>query len=129
MEQVLRDRTLSFFALVAACASLPTGVIHFFGTGTYFPPSWVHFAFIAVGASIAAAAAVALTVIGARRGDGRTVLLGTAFTVMTTLLAVHGFATPGILVGETGVIAVAGAAVLPAGAAVLALSALPALRR
>jgi HD-GYP domain-containing protein (c-di-GMP phosphodiesterase class II) len=129
MEHVLRDRTLAFFALVAACASLPAGLIHFFGTGTYFPPSWVHFAFIAIGASIAAAAALALTVIGARRGDGRTVLLGTAFTVMTTLLAVHGFATPGILVGETGVIAVAGAAVLPAGAAVLALSALPALRR
>ena len=104
-------------------------MIHFFGAGTYYPPSWVHFAFIAVGASIAAAAALALTIAGARRNDGRTVLLGTAFTVMTALLAVHGLATPGILVGETGVIAVAGAAVLPVGAAVLALSALPSLRR
>jgi putative nucleotidyltransferase with HDIG domain len=129
MEHVLRDRRLSFLALTAACASLPAAILHFFGSGTYYPPSWVHFAFIAAGASIAATAALALTVAGARRKDGRTVLLGTAFTVMTALLAVHGFATPGILVGETGVIAVAGAAVLPVGAAVLALSALPSLRR
>jgi putative nucleotidyltransferase with HDIG domain len=129
MEHVLRGRRLSFLALTAACASLPAAFIHFLGTGTYYPPSWVHFAFIAVGASIAAAAALALTIAGARRNDGRTVLLGTAFTAMTALLAVHGFATPGILVGETGVIAVAGAAVLPVGAAVLSLSALPSLRR
>ena len=129
MEHVLRDRRLSFLVLTAACASLPPAILHFFGIGTYYPPTWVHFAFIAVGASIAAAAALALTIAGARRNDGRTVLLGTAFTVMTALLAVHGFATPGILVGETGVIAVAGAAVLPVGAAVLALSALPSLRR
>jgi HD-GYP domain-containing protein (c-di-GMP phosphodiesterase class II) len=129
MEHVLRDRRLAFLVLVAACASLPAGLLHFFGSGTYYPPSWVHFGFIAVGASIAAAAAIALTIVGARRDDGRTVLLGTAFTVMTALLAVHGFATPGILVGETGVISVAGAAVLPVGAAVLALSALPSLRR
>jgi len=129
MEQVLRHRGLSFLALTAACASLPLAIVHFFGESTYYPPSWVHFAFIAVGASIAAAAAIALTVAGARRNDGRTVLLGTAFTVMTALLAVHGFATPGILVGETGVISVAGAAVLPVGAALLALSALPSLQR
>ena len=129
MEHVLRDRKLAFLVLTAACASLPAAVIHFFGENTYYPPSWVHFVFIAFGASIAAAAALALTIAGARRNDGRTVLLGTAFTVMTALLAVHGFATPGILVEETGVIAVAGAAVLPAGAAVLALSALPSLRR
>ena len=100
MEHLLRDRRLSFLALTAACASLPAAVIHFFGTGTYYPPSWVHFGFIAIGASVAAAAALALTIAGARRGDGRTVLLGTAFTVMTALLAVHGFATPGILVGR-----------------------------
>ena len=129
MEYLLRHRTVSFLALTAACAALPLAIVHFFGEQTYYPPSWVHFAFIAVGASIAAVAAIALTVVGARRNDGRTVLLGTAFTVMTALLAVHGLATPGILVGETGVIAVAGAAVLPVGAAVLALSALPSLRR
>src|SRR6185503_5449832 len=40
-----------------------------------------------------------------------------------------GLATPGILIGQNGVIAFTGAAVLPVGGAVLALSALPALRR
>jgi putative nucleotidyltransferase with HDIG domain len=48
---------------------------------------------------------------------------------MTALLAVHGLATPGVLAGPNGVVAVAGGASLPAGAAVLALSALPGLRR
>ena len=56
-------------------------------------------------------------------------LLGTAFSTMTALLAVHGLATPGVLAGPNGVVAFAGAASLPAGALVLALSALPALRR
>ena len=66
---------------------------------------------------------------GVRARDSRTVLLGAAFSTMTALLAIHGIATPGILVGDNGVIAVAGAASLPAGATVLALSALPAMRR
>ena len=43
-------------------------------------------------------------------------LLGTAFSTMTALLAVHGLATPGVLVGLNGVVAFAGAASLPAGA-------------
>ena len=51
-----------------------------------------------------------------RRRDGRTVLLGAAFSTMTALLAVHGLATPGVLAGPNGVVAFAGAASLPAGA-------------
>jgi hypothetical protein len=57
------------------------------------------------------------------------VLIGTAFTVMAALLAIHGLATPGALIGPNGVIALTGAATLPAGGAVLALSALPSLRQ
>ncbi len=48
---------------------------------------------------------------------------------MAGMLAIHGLSTPGILTGQNGVIAFSGAAVLPVGGAVLALSALPALRR
>jgi HD-GYP domain-containing protein (c-di-GMP phosphodiesterase class II) len=129
METFLRERRLPILVLIAACASVPAAVLHFFGSEEIYPPSWVHFAFVAIGATIAAAAAVALTYAGARRGDGRTVLIGTAFTAMTAMLAVHGLATPGILVGSNGVINLAGAAVLPLGGAVLALSTLPALRR
>jgi HD-GYP domain-containing protein (c-di-GMP phosphodiesterase class II) len=72
---------------------------------------------------------LALSIVGARRGDGRTVLLGTGFAVMAGILTVHGLSTPGMLTGRNGVVAFSGAAVLPVGGAVLALSALPALRR
>ena len=44
---------------------------------------------------------------------------------MAALLAVHGLVTPGVLVGPNGLIAVTGAATLPVGGAVLALSTLP----
>jgi hypothetical protein len=88
-----------------------------------------HFALVACAALAATVASAILTVAGVRRRDGRTVLLGTAFSTMTALLAVHGLATPGVLVGPNGVVKFAGAASLPAGALVLALAALPALRR
>jgi hypothetical protein len=57
------------------------------------------------------------------------VLIGTAFTVMAGLLSIHGLATPGIVVGQNGVINFTGALTLPVGGAVLALTAVPALRR
>jgi HD-GYP domain-containing protein (c-di-GMP phosphodiesterase class II) len=129
MESLLRDRRVPVLALIAASAAVPAALLHFVGGKEIYPPMWVHFAVVAVGATIAATAAIALTRAGARRGDGRTVLLGTAFTAMTAMLAVHGIATPGVLVGPNGVIALAGAAVLPLGGAVLALSTHPALRR
>jgi HD-GYP domain-containing protein (c-di-GMP phosphodiesterase class II) len=56
-------------------------------------------------------------------------LLGTAFSTMTALLAVHGLSTPGVLVGPNGLIAFAGGLSIPTGTAILALTALPALRR
>jgi putative nucleotidyltransferase with HDIG domain len=89
----------------------------------------VHFEGVGLSALTAALASLALTIQGARRGDGRTVLIGTAFSVMASLLAIHGLATPGVLIGDNGVIAFTGGATLPVGAAVLALTALPALRR
>jgi HD-GYP domain-containing protein (c-di-GMP phosphodiesterase class II) len=89
----------------------------------------VHFRWVGLTALVAALAAVALTVAGARKRDGRTVIVGTAFSTMAALLALHGIATPGILVGMNGVVAFTGGATLPVGAAVLALSALPSLRR
>src|SRR5438105_965389 len=89
----------------------------------------VHFIGVGLTALTAALAALVLTVAGARRRDGRTVLVGTAFTVMASLLALHGIATPGVLIGMNGVVAFTGGATLPVGAALLSLSALPALRR
>ena len=48
---------------------------------------------------------------------------------MTALFAVHALSTPGFLVGKNGMIALAGGLSVPVGALLLALTALPALRR
>jgi putative nucleotidyltransferase with HDIG domain len=88
-----------------------------------------HFFPVVIAAGTAAAVAVGLTMAGVRARDGRAILLGTAFSTTTALLTVHGFATPGVIVGMNGVIALAGGASLPVGATLLALTAIPALRR
>jgi hypothetical protein len=125
---MLRHRP-GLLALVAVSALLPVAVLHRFGSTQLPLDGTDHFMLVAIGALVAALASAGLTTAGVRQGDGRTVLLGTAFSTMTALLAVHGLATPGVIVGPNGVIALAGAISLPAGGTVLALSALPSLRR
>ena len=129
MRTLLRERYLPMFMLLAGCAIGPIALLHFLGSQQVQFGAEAHFLPIAISAGLAAGAAVALTVVGARRGDGRAVLVGTAFSTMAALLAVHGLTTPGLLAGENGVVAFAGAATLPVGGAVLALSALPEIRR
>ena len=129
MAHLLRQRTVSLLALLAGCAVLPAAVVHFFGKTEVQIPGAVHFLPIAISAGLAAAAALVLTVAGARRGDGRAVLIGTAFSSMAALLSIHGLTTPGFLVGDNGLVAFSGALTLPVGGAVLALSAIPELRR
>jgi putative nucleotidyltransferase with HDIG domain len=125
----LSERLVPAVAMVGAGAVLPGGLLHFFGNDQVHFGAGVHFYGVGVSAVAASFAAIALSVGGARRGDGRVVLVGTGFTIMAALLAVHGLATPGLIVGMNGVIALTGAATLPVGGAVLALSAIPALRR
>ena len=108
---------------------LPGATLHFLGHDAHSLGNGVHFYGVGVSAVMAAVAAVALTIAGVQRRDGRVVLVGTAFSVMAALLAIHGLATPGVLIGYNGVIALTGAATLPVGGAILALSALPGLRR
>lgn len=84
-----------------------------------------HFYSVGFSALVAAAAAVGLTVIGARRGDTRTMLIGTSFAVMATLLALHGFSTPGVWFETNGLVAITGGATLPVGALLLVVSVLP----
>ena len=120
---------MPFAILVGASASLPLAVLHFFGRQEVTVDSWVHFWLLAFASLAVAIAALVLSIVGARRRDGRTVLLGTAFAVMAGILTVHGLSTPGMLTGQNGVVAFSGAAVLPVGGAVLALSTLPAFRR
>jgi putative nucleotidyltransferase with HDIG domain len=123
------DRLPPVLALAALAAAIPPLLLHMFAGERIAVEGIVHFAGVGLTALAATAAAVALTVAGARRGDGRTVLIGTAFSVMAALLALHGLATPGVLVETNGVVAFTGGGTLPIGAAILALTALPALRR
>ena len=129
MRETLRERAIPVLGLLAASAIVPAAVLHFFGGRQVVVDGGVHFYGLAVSSAVATAAAVAMTVVGARRNDGRAVLVGTAFSAMAAMLAVHGFTTPDFLVGMNGVVAFSGAATLPLGGAVLALSALPSLRR
>ena len=76
-------------------------------------------------AAITSVASLALSIAGARARDGRTVLMGMAFSTMTALFAVHALATPGFIVGMNGVIALAGGLSVPVGALLLSLTALP----
>src|SRR4029078_5340621 len=92
-------------------------------------PSAIHFFAIGISAGLASVAAVVLTLSGGRRGDARSVLIGTAFSSMAALLCIHGLMTPGFLVGMNGLVAFSGAATLPVGGAVLRLAVIPELRR
>src|SRR4051812_19896348 len=115
-------------ALLAAAALLPGAVLEAFGSSAVAVGGLGHFALVGAVALVAAIASAGLTAAGVRRRDGQTTLLGIAFSTMTAMLAVHGIATPGVLFGPNGVVAVAGGLSLPVGAAVLALTALPAVR-
>jgi putative nucleotidyltransferase with HDIG domain len=129
MSRLLRQRTVSLLALLAACAVLPAAAVHFFGATEVQIDGRVHFLPIAISAGLAATAALALTIAGARRGDARSVVIGTAFSSMAALLSIHGLTTPGFLVGDNGLVSFSGALTLPVGGTVLALAAVPELRR
>ena len=116
-------------ALLCALAAAPAVLVALLGETMAMPPAPVHFGVVLAAAGIAACAALTLTLAGWRSLDGRAMLLGTAFSTMTALLAVHGLSTPGVLMGSNGVIAFAGGFGIPVGTALLALTALPALRR
>jgi putative nucleotidyltransferase with HDIG domain len=125
----LRDQRPVLLFCMLWLAALPVLFLHGAGSEHVTVDPKAHFIAVGVAAGIAGAASVILSVAGARGEDGRTVLLSTAFSTMTALLLVHGLATPGILVGMNGVVALAGGLSLPVGAGLLALTALPALRR
>jgi putative nucleotidyltransferase with HDIG domain len=87
-----------------------------------------HLAIMAIGSFIAAVASVALMAAGFRRRETRAVIAGGAFAAMTLILLIHGLATPGVILGDNGVVAVAGGMALPVGGAILTIAAVPALR-
>ena len=122
-------RSLPFLGVAAFAAVVPVALLHFIGGEDVAIDGWIHFVGVAFGAGVATVSAAALTIAGARLQDGYAVLVGAAFSVMAALLCLHGLATPGILVEMNGVVAFTGGATLPVGGAILALGAIPALRR
>jgi HD-GYP domain-containing protein (c-di-GMP phosphodiesterase class II) len=125
MRSGLRERLLPVFVVGAVAAAAPALVHVVWGGVKVNLTGEMHFYSVGFSALVAAAAALGLTVVGARRSDTRTVLVGTAFAVMASLLALHGFATPGVWFGNNGVVALTGGATLPVGALILAVSVLP----
>jgi HD-GYP domain-containing protein (c-di-GMP phosphodiesterase class II) len=89
----------------------------------------VHMVVVDAAGAVALTASVAMSVIAARRNDGRAVWLGMAFSVIATILVIHGLATPGIILPANGLVQIAGALNLPVCGAILAASGLPVLSR
>ena len=119
----LSERLFPVLFLGAVAAGFPALVEWAVGHHAVKIDSHVHYYAVGFTALAAAAACVALSVVGARFNDTRTVLVGGAFGVMAALLALHGLATPGFIIPDmNGVIVFTGGATLPAGAALLALS-------
>ena len=129
MTTFLRGRLAPLALLLALGAVIPGAVLHMYGGKSVMLGGLVHFVGVGVTATIAAVAAISITAIGVRTSDGRTVLVGAAFTAMASLLAIHGLATPGYLIAGSTVAAFTGASTLPIGAGILALSTIPGLRR
>lgn len=123
-----RDTFPSLVLAGAAAAIVPPALIHVVSRDQVLFSSGAHFWSVVLSSMLATAAGLALSYGGRRRGDARAVLVGTAFTVMASLLLVHGFASPGFVVEMNGVVALTGAATLPVGGVILALSALPSSR-
>src|SRR3569833_2855529 len=122
MRHGARARLVPMLALGAVAAALPAIVEVVWGDRRVSFTGTLHFYAAGSSALVALAAAAGLTAIGARRADMRTVVIGTAFAVMASLLALHGFSTPGVVVGNNGVVALTGGAAQPAGAVIIAIS-------
>ena len=129
MRDRWRQRLRAGHFLAAAAAAVPLLILAAVGDRPVDLSPEAHFWPVVLAGGTAAIVAIGLTSAGVRARDGRVILLGTAFSTTTALLMVHGFATPGVVVGMNGVIALAGGASLPVGAGLLALTALPGLRR
>jgi HD-GYP domain-containing protein (c-di-GMP phosphodiesterase class II) len=129
VDRLLRSRLGSNLTLIAASAIVPAAAMHFLVGEDRAPVTAAqHLVIMAVGSTIAAIASGLLMWAGFRRRETRAVVAGGAFAAMTLMLAIHGLATPGVLIGPNGVVAVFGGLALPVGGAVLTVAALPALR-
>jgi len=122
-----RARTVATLACIVALA--PIVLVALVGNRPASLTAGQHFGLVGGAAALTSLASLLLSLAGARARDGRAILMGTAFSTMTALFALHGLATPGFIVGPNGVIALAGGLSIPVGAYLLALTAAAPLRR
>jgi HD-GYP domain-containing protein (c-di-GMP phosphodiesterase class II) len=116
-------------ALLGCGALVPLAVYLGIGSTEVMIAPVVHLVAVSAAGALAAAAALTMSVLAARLNDGRAVLLGFAFSMIAVMLVLHGLATPDVLLGDNGLVQVTGALNLPVGGAIVAATALPALRR
>lgn len=122
-------RLLPVLSIAAAAAVVPALLLAATAGDHVMIAPWAHVVVVGAAGALAALAALALSVMAARVHDGRAVLVGTAFSVMATMLLVHALSTPGAWMGDNGLMRLTGALNVPVGAAILAASAFPALGR
>jgi HD-GYP domain-containing protein (c-di-GMP phosphodiesterase class II) len=129
VDRLLRSRFGSNLTLIAASAAVPAAAMHFLVSEDKAPVSPEQHLFImAIGSTVAAVASAMLMWAGVRQRETRAVVAGGAFAAMTLILLIHGLATPSVLLGDNGIVSIAGGLALPVGGAILTLAALPALR-
>src|SRR3954453_14633873 len=120
-------RVLPVAAIAAAAALGPALLLAATAGRHVMVAPMVHVIAVGAAGALAAVAAIGLSVLAARVHDGRAVLLGMAFSVMAMMLVAHAVATPGAWLGENGLMQLAGALNVPAGAVILAAAKLPSL--
>jgi HD-GYP domain-containing protein (c-di-GMP phosphodiesterase class II) len=120
-------RLVPVLGIVVAAGLVPGLVLAATSGGQLMISPLGHVLVVGAAGALAAAAAVTLSVTAARANDGRAVALGMAFSVMATMLVVHALSTPGVWLGENGLMRLTGALNVPVGATILAASAVPQL--
>jgi hypothetical protein len=126
--KLIRPR-LPVLGLLARSAVIPVVLLATSNMAMVMFAPAVHLAVVGAAGTLAATSAVSISIIAARRNDGRAVWIGMAFSVIATLLIIHGLATPGVILPDNAVVQVAGALNLPICGAILAASGLRILRR
>src|SRR5258708_19926396 len=94
MRSGLREQLLPVLVVGTAAGAAPAVVHVLWGDTKVNLTAEMHFYSVGFSALVAAAAALGLTLVGARRSATPTVLVGTAFAVMPTLLPLHRFPPP-----------------------------------
>ena len=116
-------------AAAALAVAAPYAAMVTVGSRPFTMTSLQHCLIVGIAAGIATVAAYAVTAVGVRRRDARTVLVGSAFGLMGATLAVHGLVTPGGPFESYWLGGLSGGASLPLGAVALLATGVPALCR